>query len=116
MTERMQDYRERMDEKGLIQLRIWVKKEDAEFIKHIAKFSREWREKKGKKRYGRRASQQQIEFAKPLSKTFNTYVSFWKTFLNLLIMSMEFYWKFSCFFDIRLALKRCIWLEKSLTV
>ena len=71
MTERMQDYRERMDEKGLIQLRIWVKKEDAEFIKHIAKFCREWRKKKEKKRYGRRASQQQIEFAKDLAKAKN---------------------------------------------
>ena len=69
MTERMQDYRDRMDEKGLVQLRIWVKKEDAEFIKYIAKFCREWREKKEKKRYGRRASQQQIDFAKALAKS-----------------------------------------------
>jgi len=71
MTERMQAYRERMEEKGLVQVRIWVKKEDAEFVKYVAKFCRESRGKKEKKRYGRQATQQQIEFAKALAKSKN---------------------------------------------
>jgi hypothetical protein len=71
MTERMQAYRERMKEKGLVQVRIWVEKQDEEFVKYIAKFCREVREKKEKKRYGRRASKQQIEFAKALAKSKN---------------------------------------------
>lgn len=28
MTERMQDYRRRMEEKGLVQVRMWVEKQD----------------------------------------------------------------------------------------
>jgi hypothetical protein len=36
MTERMQDYRDRMDEKGLVQVRIWVEEQDEDFIKYIA--------------------------------------------------------------------------------
>ncbi len=71
MTERMQNYRQRMKEKGLVQVRVWVEKKDEEFVKYIAKSCREVREKKGKKRHGRRASQQQIEFAKALAKSKN---------------------------------------------
>lgn len=71
MTERMQAYRERMEEKGLVQVRIWVEKKDVEFVKYIGKFCREVREEKEKKRYGRRASQRQIEFAKSLAKSKN---------------------------------------------
>ncbi len=71
MTERMQDYRKRMEEKGLVQVRVWVEKQDMEFVKYIAKFCREVREKKEKKRYGRRASKQQINFAKALAKSKN---------------------------------------------
>jgi hypothetical protein len=71
MTERMQEYRKRMEEKGLVQVRIWVEKQDAEFVKYIAKFCREVREKKEKKRYGRLASKQQIDFAKVLAKSKN---------------------------------------------
>jgi hypothetical protein len=67
MTERMQDYRKRMEEKGLVQVRIWVEKQDVEFVKHIAKFCREVREKKEKKRFGRRASDRQIKFAKAVA-------------------------------------------------
>ena len=40
MTERMQEYRKRMEEKGLVQVRIWVEKRDEEFVKFIAKFCR----------------------------------------------------------------------------
>jgi hypothetical protein len=71
MTERMQKYRKKMKGKWLVQVRIWVEEQDEEFIKHIAKFCREVREKKQKKRYGRRASQQQIDFAKALAKSKN---------------------------------------------
>ena len=38
-----------MKEKGLVQVRIWVEEQDEEFVKYIAKFCREVREKKGKK-------------------------------------------------------------------
>ena len=62
MTERMQEYRKRMKEKGLVQVRIWVEEQDEEFVKYIAKFCREVREKKEKKRHGRRASNQQNIF------------------------------------------------------
>jgi len=71
MTERMQEYRKRMKEKGLVQVRIWVEEQDEEFVKYIAKFCREVREKKEKKRHGRRASNQQIDFAKDLAKLKN---------------------------------------------
>jgi len=71
MTERMQEYRKRMKEKGLVQVRIWVEEQDENFVKYIAKFFREVREKKEKKRYGRRASKQKIDFAKALAKSKN---------------------------------------------
>ena len=71
MTERMQEHRKRMEEKGLVQVRIWVEKQDEEFVKYLAKFCREVREKEEKKRYGRRASDRQIEFAKALAKSKN---------------------------------------------
>lgn len=31
MTERMQNYRDRMSEKGLVQVRVWVEKQDVDF-------------------------------------------------------------------------------------
>lgn len=37
MTERMQAYRKRMEEKGLVQVKIWVDKQDEEFVKFLAK-------------------------------------------------------------------------------
>jgi hypothetical protein len=61
MTEKMQNYRQRMKEKGLVQVRVRVEKQDEGFVKHIAKFCREAREKSGKKWHGCRASQQQID-------------------------------------------------------
>jgi hypothetical protein len=67
MTERMQEYRKRMEEKGLVQVRIWVEKQDEEFVKSLAIFCREEREKKEKKRFGRRASDRQIQFAKDVA-------------------------------------------------
>ena len=69
MTERMQAYRQRMSEKGLIQVRIWVEKQDEEFIKFVGKFCREERQKKIKKRFGRAASDRQIMLAKQVATT-----------------------------------------------
>src|SRR5579862_114365 len=68
MTERMQTYRKRMKEKGLVQLRIWIEKQDEEFVKFIAKFCRGEREKKQKERFGRRASHHQIARAKAIAE------------------------------------------------
>ena len=67
MTERMRDYRQRMEDKGLVQVRVWVEEQDEEFVKFIGKFCRGMREGKPKKRYGRRASDRQIKFAKAFS-------------------------------------------------
>lgn len=68
MTERMKAYRQRMKEKGLVQVRVWVEKQDEEFVKFIGRFCREERlQKKPKKRFGRRASDAQINFAKAVA-------------------------------------------------
>jgi hypothetical protein len=67
MTERMQEYRKRMEEKGLVQVRLWIEKEDEGFVKYLAKFCREVREKKERKRFGRRATDRQIKFAKAIA-------------------------------------------------
>lgn len=65
MSERMQEYRRRMREKGLVQVRVWVERQDEEFVKFIAKFCRaERKERKEKERFGRPASERQIEMAK----------------------------------------------------
>lgn len=71
MTERMQEYRKRMEEKGHVQVRIWVEKQDEDFVKYIAKFCREVRGKKEKERFGRRASDRQIKFAKAMASSNN---------------------------------------------
>jgi len=69
MTERMQSYRKRREEKGLVQVRVWVEKQDEKFVKFIAKFCRDERKpKKEKERFGRRASDAQIRFVKKLAK------------------------------------------------
>ena len=54
--------------KGLVQLRIWIEKQDEEFVKFIAKFCRGEREKKQKERFGRRASHHQIARAKAIAE------------------------------------------------
>ena len=61
MSERMQDYRDRMEAKGLVQVRVWVDKQDEGFVKLIAKFCRDGRKKKAKVRFGRPASDYQIQ-------------------------------------------------------
>ncbi len=71
MTERMQEYRRRMEEKGLVQVRVWVEKRDEEFVKFIAKFCRDEREKKPKERFGRRASDHHIRFAQKVAAVCN---------------------------------------------
>jgi len=69
MTERMQSYRKRMEEKGLVQVRVWVEKQDEKFVKFIAKFCRgKLKQPKEKERFGRRASDAQIRFVKKLAK------------------------------------------------
>jgi hypothetical protein len=73
MTERMQAYRSRMEQKGLVQVRFWVEKQDEEFVKFIAKFCREERVKTGKEkaRFGRPASHHQIRIAKAIASANN---------------------------------------------
>jgi hypothetical protein len=56
-----------MEEKGLVQVRVWVEKQDEEFVKFIAKFCREERQKKPRKRFGRAASDRQIRLAKQIA-------------------------------------------------
>src|SRR5476649_43704 len=71
MTERMQSYRQRMEDKVLVQVRLWVEKQDEEFVKFLAKFCRDERVKKEKKRYGRRASDHQIRLAQAVAESNN---------------------------------------------
>lgn len=69
MTERMQSYRKRMEGNGFVQVRIRVEKQDEKFIKFVAKFCRDRKKQlKEKKRFGRRASDSQIMFAKEIAK------------------------------------------------
>lgn len=73
MTERMQRYRKKMEEKGLVQVRVWVEKQDEEFVKFIAQFcrgEREQKEKKSKERFGRRASDHHIRFARKVAAVY----------------------------------------------
>jgi hypothetical protein len=71
MTERMENFRLRQEKKGLIQVRLWVKKEDEEFFKYLSKHSRPKRELIEKKRFGRSASQRQIDHAKEIAEIKN---------------------------------------------
>ena len=70
MTERMKKYRQKMEEKGMKYLRIWVSNEVVSFVKYISKFS-----KKGDEffveGFGRKASQNQIKFAEKIAKQNN---------------------------------------------
>ena len=67
MSERMQDYRDRMEAKGLVQVRVWVDKQDEGFVKFIARFCRDGRKKKAKVRFGRPASDYQIRSAQAIA-------------------------------------------------
>ena len=71
MTDRMMFFRLRQKEKGLVQLRLWVNKEDEEFFKYLAKQSRPQKEVVQKERFGRPASPAQIDFAKEIAELKN---------------------------------------------
>ena len=58
MTERMQNYRDRQSKKGLVQIRLWVEKDEEEFFKFLAKMNRPSQKlNQPKERYGRQATQ-----------------------------------------------------------
>ncbi len=64
MTERMKNFRLRQEQKGLVQVRLWIDKNDTDFFKYLSKESRPERKKKTEKqRFGRPASQKQIDLA-----------------------------------------------------
>lgn len=68
MTIRMEDFRLRQKAKGLVQIRLWVNEEDADFFKYLSKYSRPERELMQKERYGRAATPQHIEKAKEVAE------------------------------------------------
>lgn len=68
MTERMELYRQRMKEKGLVHVRVWVPEEHGDFIKYMASQCRpQGVEPQIKGRYGRAATLAQIRLAKSLA-------------------------------------------------
>jgi len=67
MTSRMQDYRMKKQQQGLVQVRVWVPEEHEYFIKSIAKECRPSTPLKIPERYGRRATPIQIRFAESLA-------------------------------------------------
>lgn len=67
----MQAYRDRMKKKGFVQVRVWVEKEDEKFVKFIAKFCRDERKKKEKKRFGHPANDRQINLAREIASVNN---------------------------------------------
>ncbi len=68
MSDRMTIFRLRQEQKGLVQIRLWVNKEEEEFFKYLAKQSRPQKEIIERKRFGRPASQAQIDFAKGIAE------------------------------------------------
>lgn len=70
MTERMENFRLRQDQKGLVQVRLWIDKNDIDFFKYLSKESRpeRVRKKDEKQRFGRPASQRQINKAIEISE------------------------------------------------
>ena len=72
MTERMKEYRKRQVEKGLVQVRLWVAREDEEFFKFMSKMVNPNKQNKvEQKRFGRQATQQQIRNAEIIAKRLN---------------------------------------------
>ena len=72
MTERMQIYRDRQSKKGLVQIRLWIEKDEEEFFKFLAKMNRPSRKlNQPKERYGRQATQQQIDRAEDIANRLN---------------------------------------------
>lgn len=69
MTDRMKEYRKRQVDKGLVQLRLWVTKEDETFFKFMSKIlNPNKQEIFEKKRFGRQATEKQIHFAEEIAK------------------------------------------------
>lgn len=67
MTTRMQNYRDKKQQDGMVQVRVWVPAEHELFIKNIAKECRPNESVKTPERYGRRATLTQIRLAKTLA-------------------------------------------------
>lgn len=67
MTSRMQNYREKQQQQGLVQVRVWVPSDHEHFIKNIAKECRPGTPPKIPERYGRKATPTQIRLAKSLA-------------------------------------------------
>lgn len=67
MTSRMQNYRDKKRQEGLIQVRVWVSSDHKLFIKNIAKECRPSTPLKIPERYGRKAHPTQIRIAKSLA-------------------------------------------------
>ena len=65
----MKYYRDRQEQKGLVQIRLWIKKEEEHFFKFLAKMDHPSKKlNQQRKRYGRTASQQQIDFAEAIAE------------------------------------------------
>lgn len=67
MTTRMQNYRDKKHQQGMVQVRVWVPQEHELFIKSMAKECRPNEPVKAPERYGRRASPTQIRLAQSLA-------------------------------------------------
>ena len=67
MTVRMQKYRDKKQQQGLVQVRVWIHQEHELFIKTIAKECRPSATPKIPEHYGRRATPTQIRLAKLLA-------------------------------------------------
>ncbi len=63
MTTRMQNYRDKKQQQGLVQVRVWVASDHEHFIKSIAKECRPSTPPKVPERYGRKATSAQIRLA-----------------------------------------------------
>ena len=72
MTDRMKEYRKRQAEKGLVQIRLCVTKEDEEFFKFMSKMVNPSKQNEfEQKRFGRQATIRQIKFAEEIAKRLN---------------------------------------------
>lgn len=65
----MKEYRKRQVDKGLVQLRLWVTKEEEPFFKFMSKMlNLNKQELFEKERFGRQATDRQIKFAEEIAK------------------------------------------------
>ncbi len=64
----MREYRKRQIEKGFVQVRLWVAKEDEEFFKFMSKMvNPNKQELIEKNRFGRQATERQIKLAEEIA-------------------------------------------------